>query len=151
ARQRLAPARRDVSADTGLRVGWAALAGSDEDLPPALLTGARRTQIRTLFFVRRMVVHTTVVPGTVEVPSRGRRQKGNLAVTLTRRHRPNRSISTAIARARAGQRAAAQQAAAPTTDPQKPIRVVVADDSFLIREALTELLTPMASMDLVGA
>jgi DNA-binding NarL/FixJ family response regulator len=71
-------------------------------------------------------------------------------VTLTRRHRPNRSISTAIARARAGQRAAAQQGSIPATDPAKPIRILIADDSFLIREALTELLTPMTTMKLVG-
>jgi DNA-binding NarL/FixJ family response regulator len=62
-----------------------------------------------------------------------------------RAHAPTASIGTLIARARTtGERSA------PRRDPDRPIRVLLADDSYLIREALREVLDPIEAIDLVA-
>jgi DNA-binding NarL/FixJ family response regulator len=60
--------------------------------------------------------------------------------------RPQPSIGTVVARVRAPQRAGR-----PRTERDGPIRVVFADDSYLIREALHEVLTPVESLDLIAS
>jgi DNA-binding NarL/FixJ family response regulator len=57
------------------------------------------------------------------------------------------SIGTLIARARTG--ADRSRATSPTRD--RPLRVVFADDSYLIREALQEVLAPIEGVDLVAS
>ena len=56
------------------------------------------------------------------------------------------SIGTLIARARTADRSPSADAAR-----SGPIRVLFADDSYLIREALQEVLAPVDAVDLVGA
>ena len=56
------------------------------------------------------------------------------------------SIGTLIARARTADRSKGAGA-----DRDGPIRVVLADDSYLIREALHEVLTPLDAVELLGA
>ena len=68
-----------------------------------------------------------------------------MAVTTT--HRPTSSgIQTAIARSRAAQRS---PGSAPSRD--RPVRVVVADDSYLMREALGEVLAGIDNLELVAS
>jgi DNA-binding NarL/FixJ family response regulator len=62
-------------------------------------------------------------------------------------HSPDPSIGTLIARARTG--AGRSRAAEPDRD--GPIRVALADDSYLIREALHEVLSPVDAVELVGS
>jgi DNA-binding NarL/FixJ family response regulator len=64
---------------------------------------------------------------------------------VDRAHAPNPSIGTLIARARTSDRSS------PRHDPSEPIRVVLADDSYLIREALHEVIGSIDAIDLVGS
>jgi len=65
-------------------------------------------------------------------------------MTVNTRSSGNPSIGTLIARARTNaERSAAQRA------PRTPIRVVVADDSYLIREAMRDVLAPLAPIEVI--
>jgi DNA-binding NarL/FixJ family response regulator len=67
-------------------------------------------------------------------------------MSVVARHRPAPSIATAIAHATSAARRSA------TADRSRhPIRIVLADDSFLMREALQEILGPLDQLELVGA
>jgi DNA-binding NarL/FixJ family response regulator len=74
----------------------------------------------------------------------GRLGSRHLTGTATRASDP--SIGTLIARARTADRTRSEGA-----DRDGPIRVVLADDSYLIREALNEVLAPLDAVDLVGS
>jgi len=67
-------------------------------------------------------------------------------MTIARNRRSNR-ISTAIRRARAANRARRDVRPSPAT----PIRVSIADDSYLIRQALAEVLAPIQEVDLISS
>jgi len=65
-------------------------------------------------------------------------------VTVSVHQSANPSIGTLIARARTnGERSAAQRA------PRRPIRVIAADDSYLIREALREVLARIDAIEVI--
>jgi DNA-binding NarL/FixJ family response regulator len=67
-------------------------------------------------------------------------------LTGTATRAPDPSIGTLIARARTADRARGA-----ATDRDRPIRVVLADDSYLMREALHEVLAPMDAVELAGS
>ena len=66
-------------------------------------------------------------------------------MAVARNQRAN-SIRTVIRRAKASQGLARE----PVTKRGRPIRVAIADDSYLIREALGEVLAPAESLELVA-
>jgi DNA-binding NarL/FixJ family response regulator len=68
-------------------------------------------------------------------------------VISTRPQHGDPSIGRIIARARTG----SSRSTAPRADRDGPIRVVFADDSYLIREALQEVLAPIDGVDLVAS
>jgi DNA-binding NarL/FixJ family response regulator len=67
-------------------------------------------------------------------------------LTITSTHQSDPSIGTIIARARTG----AERSRAAGAERDGPIRVVFADDSYLIREALQEVLAPIDAVELVA-
>src|SRR6476661_7041107 len=81
------------------------------------------------------------------------RPRGRARVSVGGRHltgTPTRSsdpsIGTLIARARTSDRARGTG-----VDRDRPIRGLLADDSYLIREALQEVLGPLDAVDLIGS
>jgi DNA-binding NarL/FixJ family response regulator len=67
-------------------------------------------------------------------------------LVVTGHHQGNPSIGTLIARARTH-----PDHSGPRPRPGTPIRVVIADDSYLIREALQEVIAPVDVVDLVDS
>jgi RNA polymerase sigma factor (sigma-70 family) len=67
-------------------------------------------------------------------------------LVVDRAHAPNASIGTLIARART-----VSDRSSPRHDPSQPLRVLLADDSYLIREALHEVVGAIDAIDLVDS
>ena len=67
-------------------------------------------------------------------------------MVVDRAHAPNASIGTLIARART-----VSDRSSPRHDPSRPLRVLLADDSYLIREALHEVVGAIDAIDLVAS
>ncbi len=73
-------------------------------------------------------------------------------MTVADHRHSSASIGTAIARARSAQRHSAQRHSGEAASGRDaPIRVALADDSFLMREALQEVLAPVEDLDVVAS